>query len=125
MTEVVASGEGADGGVLEILGGAGNAEGVKVRGVDQSESGGGETFGEAAGMAVDAEGNFFQAFGSVKESVHGSEDGEEDLGGADVAGGAVAADVLFPGLEGQAVGGSAAGILGNADKSAGKKALIG
>src|ERR1051325_10569676 len=51
--------------------------------------------------------------------IHAGDDGEEDLGGADVAGGFFAADVLFAGLDGEAIGGVAVGIFGDADDSAG------
>jgi len=71
------------------------------------------------------EGDFLESLGSVEKGVHGGEDGEENLGGADVAGGAVAADVLFAGLEGEAIGGAAGGVLGDADESAGEEALVG
>ncbi len=52
--------------------------------------------------------------------VHAGHDGEEDLGGADVGGGFFAADVLFAGLEGEAVGGVAVGVFGDADDAAGE-----
>jgi len=74
---------------------------------------------------VNAEGDFPESLGSVEQGVHGSKDGEENLGGTDVAGGAVAADVLFAGLEGKAVGGAAGGVFGDADEAAGEEALVG
>src|SRR5437867_11394512 len=44
--------------------------------------------------------------------VHSSHDRQEHLRRADVAGGAFAADVLFAGLQGQAIRGVASGIFG-------------
>ena len=51
--------------------------------------------------------------------LHGGHVGEEGLGGANVAGGFVAANVLLPGLQCQAVGLVAAGVLGDAHHTAG------
>ena len=125
MAEVVAGGVGLSGGVLELLGGTGDAEGVEVGVVNDAQAGGGKALGKAAGVAVDAEGDIFQSFGSVEQGVHGGKDGEKDLGGTDVAGGTVAADVLFAGLEGEAVGGASGGVLGDTDEAAGQEALVG
>ena len=59
------------------------------------------------------------------DGVHGGHDGEEDLGGADVAGGFFAPDVLFAGLEGEAEGGAAVGVVGDADEAAWESAFEG
>jgi hypothetical protein len=50
-------------------------------------------------------------------------DGEQDLGGADVAGGLVAADVLFAGLQAEAAGGLAVAVDADADEAAGHAAF--
>ena len=70
-----------------------------------------EAGGEHGGEAVDARGDGFEAFGAVIDGVHAGHDGEEDLRGADVGGGFFAADVLFAGLEGEAVGRGCRGSL--------------
>ena len=83
---------GVDGdGVEEVVGFDGEAEG-------------GEAGGELGGEAMDAGGDSFEAFGAVVDGVHAGHDGEQDLCGADVGGGLLAADVLLAGLEGEAVG---------------------
>src|ERR1035441_7656620 len=51
-------------------------------------------------------------------SEHGGHAGEQRLGGADVARGFLTADVLFPGLEREAQGRAAAGVLGHAHDAA-------
>lgn len=63
------------------------------------------------GLAVDAFGDLPQASGAVIDGIHGGHHGQEHLGGADVAGGLVAADVLLPGLQSQAQGRPALSIL--------------
>ncbi len=72
-----------------------------------------------------AAGDGFEAFGAVKDGVHGGHHGEKDLGGADVAGGFLAPDVLFAGLEGEAEGGAAVGVVRDADEAAGEAAFEG
>ena len=51
--------------------------------------------------------------------------GQQHLGGADVGGGLLAADVLLAGLQGEAVGGAAGGVDRHADQPAGQRALVG
>ena len=85
----------------------------------------GEALGEAKGMGVDAEGDLTEAFRAVVDGIHRGKAGEEGLGSADVAGGAIAADMLFAGLEGEAVGDAASGIFGNADEATREEALVG
>ena len=48
---------------------------------------------------MDALGDLAQAFGTVIDRVHRRDYCEEHLGRADVAGGFLPADVLFPGLK--------------------------
>lgn len=50
------------------------------------------------GSIVDAVGNALQTLGTVVDPVHGGHVGQQCLGGADVAGGLVSADVLLSGL---------------------------
>jgi hypothetical protein len=47
------------------------------------------------------------------------------LGSADIAGGSVSPNVLFACLKGEAVGSAALRIFGYADKTTGKKPLVG
>ena len=64
-----------------------------------------------------------QALGAVVDGVHRRDDGEQHLGGADVGGRLVAADVLLAGLQGQAVGRSALGVDRDADQATGQVPL--
>ena len=88
-----------------------DAKGVEEGVGKRWEAGQGEVFGEPGGGAVGAAGDGLEALGAVINGVHGGHDGEEDLGGADVAGGFFAPDVLFAGLEGEAEGGAAVGVV--------------
>ena len=103
---------------------------IDAKGVEEGvgkwgEAGEGELFGEPGGGAVGAAGDGFEAFGAVIDGVHGGHHGEKDLGGADVAGGFFAPDVLFAGLQGEAEGGAAVGVVGDADEAAGEAAFEG
>ena len=82
---------------------------------------GGERIGEQLDPARDPP----EALGAVVHRVHRRHDGEEDLGGADVGRGLVAADVLLARAEREAHGRIALGILGDADEAAGHLALEG
>ncbi len=86
----------------------------KLFGFD-GEAEGGEAGGEFGGEAVDPGGDGFEAFGAVVDGVHSGHDGEQDLRGADVGGGLLAADVLLAGLEGEAVGLGSSGVDRDAD----------
>ncbi len=78
---------------------------------------------------VDAVGDLLETLRTVVHGVHaglGMEEewgaynvGEEGLGGADVGGGLVSADVLLTGLESETDTGVALGVLGDGDDSAG------
>ena len=59
-----------------------------------------------------------QALRTVVDGVHRGHDGEQDLSGADVRRGLVAADVLLAGAEGEAHRRIALGILGNTNEPA-------
>lgn len=75
-------------------------------------------FSECDGVGLDALCDSGEAFGPVVDAVEGGHDGEEGLGGADVASGLVAFDVLFAGLDCHAEGGVALGVLGDTDDAA-------
>ena len=64
----------------------------------------------AGALEVDAAGDAPQAVGAVPDGVEAGHDGEQHLGGADVAGGFFAADMLLAGLQGQAQRGGTGGI---------------
>ena len=72
---------------------------------------------------MDAPGDPFQAFRAVPGGIHAGDDGKENLGGADVAGGLVAADVLLTGLEAETHGGVAVAVDTDADEAAGELAF--
>ncbi|OPZ56041.1 MAG: hypothetical protein BWY91_00628 [bacterium ADurb.BinA028] len=74
-------------------------------------------------MGVDPPGDGGQALGAVPHGIHAGDDREQDLRGADVRGGLLAADVLLAGLQGQAVGGRSVRVDRHPDQSAGHRAL--
>jgi hypothetical protein len=80
--------------------------------------------GQEQGQAVDALGDAAQALRAMVDRVHAGHDGQQDLGGADVAGGLFAADVLLAGLEGEAERGLTVGVLRNTDQPAGHLAHV-
>jgi len=82
-----------------------------------------EGFAQQGSPAVDAAGDGAQAFGTVVNGIHAGHDGEQYLGGTDIRSGFFAADVLFAGLQGHAVGGIALGINRNANQTARNLAL--
>src|ERR1035441_7448623 len=69
--------------------------------------------------------DLLQAGGAVVAGEHGRHAGQQRLRGADVTGRFLAADVLFPGLEGEPQGRAAARVLGDAHNAAGYMALKG
>ena len=78
---------------------------------------------EQRGQHVHALGDRAQPVGAVVDGIHGGHDGQQHLGGADVAGGLLAADVLLAGLQREAIGRAALGVVGDADHAAGHVAL--
>src|SRR6185312_11236262 len=100
-----------------------DGEGVEERRGREGEPGAFQDGGQRAGVLVGAAGDRLQALRAVVDAVHGGGDGQQRLGGADVGGGLLAADVLLAGLQGQAVGGQAGVVLGDADEAAGQRAL--
>jgi hypothetical protein len=106
--------------------GVGDAQGdgvEEVPGENLGAGGGVRGLGEGLGEAVDAGGDAGQADRAVVDGVHRGDVGQQRLRGADVGGGLLAADVLFAGLQGQAVAGLALGVLGHTDEAAGQLAL--
>ncbi|MCY1215383.1 hypothetical protein D9M72_272260 [compost metagenome] len=82
-----------------------------------------QALGEDRGQLVHAPGDAGQALRAVVHGVHAGDVGQQHLGGADVAGGLFAADVLLAGLHGQAQGRLAVAIDGDADQAARHVAL--
>ncbi|MCY1517305.1 hypothetical protein D9M68_519800 [compost metagenome] len=80
--------------------------------------------GETHGLLVNALGDRLDALRSMEHRVHRGHDGEQHLGGADVRRRFLAADVLFAGLQRQAIGAVAARIDRYADEAAGHGALV-
>jgi hypothetical protein len=74
---------------------------------------------------VDATGDAGQAVGTVVDGVHRGDDRQQHLGGADVGGGLLAADVLLPGLQREPVGLAAVGIPADPDQPAGQLPGVG
>ena len=105
------------------LSGNGQQQGVKEVFVFNGDAGFRERLVQAFGFQVDFRADAFEAFLSVVYGVKGGKHGQEHLGGADVGGRLVAANMLFPRLQGQAVGRAAQGIYGHADKAAGHAAF--
>ncbi len=79
--------------------------------------------GEHRGATVRTPGDGGQPVGPVIGGVHGGGHGQQDLGRADVAGRLLAADVLFTGLQREAVGGPAVSVHRHPDQPAGQLAL--
>ena len=73
---------------------------------------------------VGAFGDGFDAFGPVIDGVHAGHDGQQGLSGAYIGRGFLAADVLFAGLQGHAVGLFTMNIDRNADDAAGDLPLV-
>ena len=80
--------------------------------------------GERAGQQAHPLGDASDAGRAVVDAVHRGHDGQQHLGGADVARRLLAADVLLAGLQRQAVGRLAVGVLRDADESAGQLAGV-
>ena len=72
---------------------------------------------KTSGLLSNTLGDCLQAIRAVINSKHASHHGEEHLSGADVAGRLVPADVLFSGLQSQAIRGVAIGVFGDADQA--------
>src|ERR1700682_2902719 len=68
--------------------------------------------------------NGAQTARAVINRVHRCDHSEQDLRGADVTGGFVAADVLLARLQRESIGGATFGVVGNADESSGHVAFV-
>ena len=75
-------------------------------------------------MGMDIPGDALQSFRTVVHGVHAGHHGEQCLGRADVAGGFVAADVLFPRLQRHAQTLFAATVLAHTDDAARQQTLV-
>ena len=88
----------------------------------RSQAAGAQPAGQRVGAAVHPRRDRGQALGPVVDGVGAGHDGEQHLGGADVAGRLLAADVLLAGLQRQPVGDVAVGVDRDADQAAGQLA---
>ena len=90
----------------ELRGPAWNVDlnGVEEFRVDHGVPGCPQALSQGDRVAVHPSGDVAQSLGSVEGGVHGSHVGQQCLGGADVACGLVAADVLLAGLQRKPVG---------------------
>ncbi len=84
----------------------------------QREPGGRRGGGQQAGLQVDPAGDPANALRTVPGGVEAGDDSQQHLGGADVAGGLLAADVLLAGLQGEAQRRVPGRILADADQPA-------
>ncbi|CAH0038163.1 unnamed protein product [Clonostachys rhizophaga] len=107
-------------------------QGVEEDGAIVSETGGGELEVALAcdkilcqaGLGPNILGNGLETFGAVVDGVEGAHVGQQSLGGADVAGGLLTANVLLASLQSKAKGWVAQSILGNTDNTSGNLALV-
>ena len=81
-------------------------------------------FGQGTGQAMNALGNRAQSLGTMVHRVHARHHGQQALGGADVGGRLVAADVLLTGLQGHAVGHVAHAVHRRPNHAAGYVSLV-
>ena len=81
-----------------------SADGVEERLVDDLDTRSAKSGGEHAGQAVDPACDVAKALGAVVGGIEAGHDGEQDLGGADVARRLLPPDVLLAGLERQPKG---------------------
>lgn len=93
------------------LAGNGQQQGIKEVLVFNGDAGVRERLVQAFGFPVDFRADALEAFLPVVYGVESGQHGQKHLGGADVGGGLVTADVLFPRLQGQAVGRGGPGCL--------------
>ena len=79
----------------------------------------GKGFSQGGGVGVDPAGEVLESFRDVVNRIHRRHHGEQDLGGANVGSGLVAADVLLAGLQREPEARLAAGIHGHPDQATG------
>ncbi len=83
-----------------------------------------QSFRQVDRQAVNALGDPAEAFRAVVDGIHARHHGQQHLGGANVARRLVAADVLLPRLQCQAIGCFAVGIPRNTHEAAGQLAHV-
>ena len=98
-------------------------DGVEAGGGTHVDPSGGESGGQQLGVAMGAGGNIGEAVRPVVHRVHGGNNRQEHLGGADVGGGLLPPNVLLAGLEGQPVRPVAVGVDRHAHEAARQRAL--
>ena len=74
-------------------------------------------------MKMDLLGDIPQSLRTMVDSIHGGDDGKQNLGSADVARGLLAADMLLAGLERESISGIAICISGDSNQAARQAAL--
>ncbi len=118
---------GVAGGDQQLVGAAGDRQGQRVEEglVDDLDADGAQGAGQDGGQAVHAARDPGQALRPVPDGVEAGDHRQQHLGGADVAGRLVAADMLLAGLQRHAQGGLAAAVDRDADDPAGHGALVG
>ncbi len=99
-----------------------DGERVEVGAGHHVDTGRTQPLGQNGRVAVGAPRDRPQSVGAVVHGVHTGHHGEQHLGGADVAGGLLAADVLLAGLQGQPVGLVPVRVHGDAHQAAGEAA---
>ena len=101
-----------------------DADRIEVGAVDHPEPQTTQRLGQGAGEEVHPPGDLQQPIGPVVDRVHARRDGEENLRGADVAGGFLPPDVLLAGLQRHAQGSPPGVVFRDADDAAGKVSLV-
>ncbi|CAI6084484.1 unnamed protein product [Clonostachys chloroleuca] len=107
-------------------------QGVEENGAIVAETGGGELEVTLAcdkilcqtGLSPNILGNGLETLGAVVDGIEGAHVGQQSLGGADVAGGLLTANVLLASLQSEAQGRVAQSILGNTDDTSRNLALV-
>ena len=94
-------------------------ERVEVRVVQKREARLSQSRGKELSEVVHARRDLLEALRAVVDRIHAGHHREQDLRGADVRGRLVAADVLFAGLEGEAIAALALRVLRDADETPG------
>ena len=101
----------------------GDRQGVEERLGPHLEAAPAQRVGQQGRLRVGGQRDPAQPVGAVVDGVHRGHDGQQDLGGADVGGRLVAADVLLAGLQREAVRRTALGVDRDAHEAAGQVTL--